>query len=143
MRTLLCQARCSLGGEPEVPCCRPVRTAYRQPRGASRYASGLPRVFQPWLGKFFLRAHRRTVRDSGQNIIGAPASHNSKHCEPRVNSTRERRSGAKNRQMTLFLALLDEHEPIVDQDDRCRPIGDLFPIEADPALVDCTSGITL
>ena len=34
----------------------PVQAAYRLPCGASCYATGLPRVFQPCFGKFFFEA---------------------------------------------------------------------------------------
>ena len=34
----------------------PVPAAYRLPCGASCYATGLPRVFQPCFGKFFFEA---------------------------------------------------------------------------------------
>ena len=72
MRTLLCRARCSLGGEPEVPFCCPVRTAYRQLCGATCYATGLPRVFQPCFGKFFFEAVIGLSEAAGGTLAASP-----------------------------------------------------------------------
>ena len=143
MRTLLCRAHCSLGGEPEVPFCYPVRTAYRLPYGASCYATGHPRVLQPCFGKFFFGF----VADPSGSAVGARPNHGHAITCAAVDLTstpvRWRHSGVKNRQMTLFLALLNEHEPTVDRGHRRCCIVDLLTVEADPALIDRAPGIAL
>lgn len=102
-----------------------------------------PRVFQPCFGKFFFGF----VADPSGSAVGARLNHGHAITCAAVDLTstpaRWRHSGVKNRQMTLFLALLNEHEPTVDGGHRRRCIVDLLTVEADPALIDRAPGIAL